>query len=482
MSRANFIWGAASAAYQVEGHTGDDGRGPSKWDVYTNRYRVTERVVGVQQTGNIAINAYDRAQYLSDIALMQEAGLDAYRFSISWPRVLPAGAGAVNRAGIDHYRRFVDDLLAAGIQPMVTLYHWDFPWALHEKGGWHNPQSVGWFREYANVVFRALDDRVDTFVTFNEPWVDIFFMDLVAEHVRDNWPDPLQVTSAEYGRNAPALHHVFLANACAVRDFHDRGAKGTIGIALPLTPTIPVDPHNAEDVAAARLADGLVIRWPLDAVLRGAYPDDAMAALREHNRDFVVPPADMDIIKANPVDFIGVNYYAPLYVRHDRSRALGLGWQDTNPDKVKAFNGPVRPEEFYRLLMRLRSDYGNPPVIITENGAGFGEIDEVLADDTVRDPLRTDYIRRHVDAVLGARHDGADIRGYMAWSLFDNFEWIQGYTRRFGMVHVDFDTQRRTRKWSFHAYREMIRTLRDEEPAAAPRQHEPVVAHWPKPR
>ena len=467
MSGADFIWGAASAAYQVEGHAGEGGRGLSKWDVYTNRYHVTEAVVGVQQTGDVAINAYDRAQYMQDIALMREAGLDAYRFSISWSRILPAGTGPVNQAGVDHYRRFVDDLLAAGIKPMVTLYHWDFPWALHEQGGWLNPQSVDWFREYAGVVFRALGDRVGTFITFNEPWVDLFYMDLVAEHARDRSPDPMRTTSAEFGRQAPGMHHVFLANAHAVRDFHDLGTGGTIGIALPLMPTIPVDSHDTEDVAAARLADGLINRWPLDAVLRGSYPEDAMAALRAHNRNFVVPPADIDFIKANPVDFIGVNFYAPLFVRHDIEEPLGLGWRDTNPDTIKAFNGPVRPEEFYRLLMRLRADYGNPPVIITENGAGFGDIDEGVADDTVRDPLRTDYVRRHVDAVLRARRDGADIRGYVAWSLFDNFEWIQGYSRRFGLVHVDFETQRRTRKWSFHAYREIIRAFREEAAAAA---------------
>jgi beta-glucosidase len=467
MSRADFIWGAASAAYQVEGHPGDDGRGLSKWDVYTNRYRVTDAVVGVQHTGDVAINAYDRAQYLQDIELMREAGLDAYRFSISWPRILPEGTGTVNKAGIDHYRRFVDDLLAAGIKPMVTLYHWDHPWALHEKGGWLNPRSVEWFREYAGIVFRALGDRVDTFITFNEPWVDLFYMDLVAEHARDGLPDPAQVTSAELGRQAPAMHHLFLANAHAVRDFHDLGIKGTIGIALPLTPTIAIDPHNAEDAAAARLADGLINRWPLDAVLRGTYPDDAMAALRANNRDFALPPADLAVIKANPVDFIGVNFYSPTYVRHDPNGPFGIGMRDTNPDAIKAFNGPVRPEEFYRLLMRLKADYGNPPVIITENGAGFGEVDEYVVGDTVRDPLRTDYIRRHVDAVLRARCDGADIRGYMAWSLFDNFEWIQGYTRRFGMVYVDFQTQKRTRKWSFHAYREIIRAFREEDAAAA---------------
>jgi beta-glucosidase len=467
MSRKDFIWGAASASYQVEGHPKDDGRGLSKWDVYTNQYRVTEAVVGVQQTGNVAINAYDREQYLKDIAVMKEAGLDAYRFSLSWSRILPQGTGVVNKAGLDHYRRFVDDLLAAGIKPMVTLYHWDMPWALHEWGGWQNPLSVDWFREYAGIVFRALGDRVDTFITFNEPWVDLFYMDLVAEHVRDDAGDPMRITSAEFGRQAPAMHHLFLANAHAVREFHAVGTKGTIGIALSLSPTIPIDKSDPADVAAAKLADGLFNRWALDAVLHGTYPEDAMAALWAHNPAFAPSAADMEVIRANPVDFVGVNFYAPTYVRHDDAGPLGLGWMNTNPDEVKMFNGPVRPEAFYGLLMRIKNEYGNPPVFITENGSGFGDFDEVMVGDEVRDPLRTDYLRRHVEATLRARGDGADIRGYMAWSLFDNFEWIQGYTRRFGMVHVDFETQKRTRKWSFHAYREMIQAFRQQKTEAA---------------
>jgi beta-glucosidase len=451
-----FLWGAASAAFQVEGAWQADGKGLSKWDVYTNDYRITEAVIGKQETANVAINAYDRRQYLKDIALMREAGLDAYRFSLSWPRILPEGAGKVNQAGLDHYRRFVDDLLANGIAPLVTLYHWDFPQALHAKGGWHHPQSVRWFSDYAAIVYGALGDRVEKFITFNEPFIDLFLMDLVAENVRGHAADPVRLTSAQYGRQAPAMHNLFLANANAVREFRALGRKGMVGIAVPLIPTIPADPQNPDDVATAILADGVINRWPLDAVLRGTYPGDAMAALKRHNPGFVVPDKDFEVLRANPVDFLGVNFYAPAYVRHDEAFALGARWWDTNPDKVKAFNGPVRPDAFHDLLMRIRADYGNPPVYITENGAGFGDFDEVLDGDTVRDPLRADYIRRHIDAMLRARRGGADIRGYMVWSLFDNFEWIQGYERRFGMVYVDFDTQKRIKKGSFDAYKAII--------------------------
>jgi beta-glucosidase len=447
-----FLWGAASAAFQVEGAWQADGKGLSKWDVYTNRDRITEAVVGKQHTANVAINAYDRRQYLGDIALMRDLGIDAYRFSLSWPRILPAGTGAVNRAGLDHYRLFIDDLRDAGI----ALYHWDFPQALQEQGGWHNPRSVEWFRNYAGIVFRALGDRVETFITFNEPFIDLFLMDPIAENVRAHAKNPTAITAAQYGAQAPAMHNLFLANAKAVAEFRDLGLKGMIGMAVPLIPPIPFDPGNAADVAAAALEDAVINRWPLDAIFKGTYPELAIAALRLHNPDFVYPASDLDLLRASPVDFLGVNFYAPAYIRHDSSYPLGIRWWDTNPDAVKAFNGPVRPEALHKLLLRIKTDYGNPPVFITENGAGFGDFDEVRDGTVVRDPLRTDYIRRHAEAVLRARGDGADVRGYMVWSLFDNFEWVQGYERRFGMVYVDFETQERVAKESLHAYKAII--------------------------
>ncbi|MEX0852271.1 MAG: family 1 glycosylhydrolase [Bauldia sp.] len=456
ISESKFLWGAASASHQVEGGWDADGKGLSKWDVYTHRYRVTKAVVGKDQTADVAINQYSRAQYLKDIAFMREVGLNAYRFSLSWPRILPDGTGAVNDKGLDYYSRLVDDLIAAGVKPVVTLYHWDYPWTLSEKGGWHNRDSIAWFREYAGVVFGALGDRVELFVTMNEPFIDLFLMDVVAENVRDRRPDPWLATSVQYARQAPALHHLFLAHARTVADYRTSSGKGMIGMAVPLMPTIPIDPAKPEDVAAARLADGVINRWPLEALFQGSYPDDVVEALRTYNPDFLVTPADLDVLADNPPDFLGVNFYAPVYVDHAADRALGFRWFGTNPDRVRAFNGPVRPEAFYDLLMHIRANYGDPPIFITENGTGYGDFDEVMEDGIVKDPLRTDYIRRHIDAMLRARRAGADVRGYMLWSLFDNFEWIQGFERRFGLVHVDFSTQKRTPKQSFYAYRDII--------------------------
>jgi beta-glucosidase len=306
------------------------------------------------------------------------------------------------------------------------------------------------------VVFDALGDRAGAFITLNEPFIDLFLMDIVAENVRAGKVPPLAFTSAQFGRQAQAMHHLLSASARAVAAFRASGRAGLIGIALPLIPTVPFDADNAADVATAALADGVINRWPLDAAFRGTYPDDAIAALREHNPELDIPEADLAVMRDNPVDVLGVNFYAPSYVKHDDSYPLGFRWHDTNPDKVPAFNGPVRPEALHGLLLRIRDDYGNPPVVITENGAGFGAIDELRDGDAVHDPLRTDYIRRHIEATLQARDEGADVRGYMCWSLFDNFEWIQGYERRFGMVFVDFDSLERIPKDSFHAYKALI--------------------------
>ena len=450
-----FLWGVASAAYQVEGGWRADGRAPSKWDIYTNRDKITLPTTGKQETGNVAINQYDRGQYLQDIALMRDLGVGAYRFSVSWPRVLPEGTGSTNAKGIAYYSRLVDDLLAAGIEPMITLYHWDFPWPLHQQGGFHNRAVIDWFRAYANVVFDALGDRVSKFITMNEPFIDLFLMDLIADNVRRSRP-PLDFTTEQWARQVPALHNLYVASAATVDAFHEAGRKGEIGIALPLGPAWPAAAGDAGSVAAARTWDHVFNRWGLDATVGGAYADDVVATLRRLVPGFSVSADDRALLARGKVDFLGINFYSPSYSRPDPARPLGVD-SSVNPDPVPAFNGPVRPEALTELLLRIRDDYGNRPVIITENGAGFGPRDEVMADGVVQDPLRADYLVRHAAAVAEARRAGADVRGYMEWCLFDNFEWFRGYDTRFGMVHVDFESQKRTPKQSFYAYRDIIR-------------------------
>lgn len=450
-----FLWGAASAAYQVEGGWDRDGRGLSKWDVYTNDWHITVPQTGKNETGNVAINAYDRDQCRKDIALLRELGVNAYRFSISWPRVLPQGIGAVNPAGIDYYSFLVDELLAAGIKPVITLYHWDFPWALHQKGGFHNRDVVGWFTEYGVTVLKALGDRVDTFITMNEPFIDLMMMDLIAENARAGRLPTERMSAGQYGRQVPALHNLFVASAATVAEYRRQGFTGMIGLAAPLSPASPVDPKNPADVAAAAGWERFFNRWPLDVAITGDYPADLMATLNKLAPAFAVSDADRAILKSGTVDFIGINFYAPAFVRANPDYPLSAQ-PGHNPDAVKAHNGPVRPDALHDLIISIRDTYGPLPIMITENGAGFGDGDEVMADGVVKDPLRADYIRRHIDAVLRARREGADVIGYMEWCPFDNFEWWRGYDARFGMVHVDFATQKRTPKQSYHAYREII--------------------------
>ena len=455
-SAKEFLWGAASASYQVEGAWQAEGKGISNWDLYTNVHRVTELVTGRQQTGNVAINAYDRRQYLGDIALMRELGLGCYRFSLSWARILPEGTGRVNVAGLDHYRRFVDDLLEAGIEPVVTLFHWDLPQSLQERGGWRNRESIEWFRDYAGLVLEGVGDRVRRFITFNEPFIDIFLIEPAVENIKETLDASVPISDAQWRRNAIMMHHWMVASAATMGDFRAAGFAGEIGVAIPMMPTIPDREGQAEDIAAAELADAVINRWCLDAMFRGRYPEAVMDAFAG-DPAFAAAEADFPVLAANRADFLGVNFYAPTFVRADPQAPLGFRWSARNPDPPpQAFNGPVRPEALKALLLRIRDEWGNPPVYITENGAGFGPQDEIMTGGTVADPRRADYVKRHVEAVLAARSQGADLRGYMLWSLFDNFEWLQGYDRRFGIVHVDFTTLKRTKKQSFEAYRQII--------------------------
>ena len=451
-----FIWGVASASYQVEGAYQADGKGPSNWDVYTNKYHVTEGMTGVNQTGNVAINAYDRTQYLQDIALMKKLGVNTYRFSIAWARILPQGTGRVNEKGIAHYIRFIDDLLENGIEPMVTLYHWDLPQALQEKGGWMNPQSPDWFEAYANLVFSRFGNKVKKYITFNEPYIENFLITPIVDNIIAQKRPPVGFTSRQLALRATAAHHLLIANARVIQDFHQQKRPGLIGITLSLSPSIPMNPDDTADVNAARIQDGMHNRWFLDALFRGTYPEDILAIYQQYNPALKPTPADYALFGSVKPDFLGINFYAPAYVNADKSMPFGLKAFGNNPDSVQMFNGPVRPAYLYKLLMRLKDEYHNPLMIITENGAGFGERDDRLVDHQVNDLLRADYVKRHIDTAMQARKEGANLQGYTLWSLFDNFEWVSGYTRRFGIVYVNFDTQERIPKQSFFTYQQII--------------------------
>jgi beta-glucosidase len=450
-----FMWGVASASYQVEGAYKADGKGLSNWDVYTNTNEVTKAVIGENHTGNITVNQYDRTQYLKDFALMKKLGVTHYRFSLAWSRLIPNGTGKINQKGIDHYSKFIDDLKNFGIEPCITLYHWDLPQALQIKGGWHNPKSVEWFIEYSNLVFKNYGNKCKYFITFNEPNIDLQLITTMVNNVIAKKESPFATTTKEYVAQAIATHHLNVANLIATNNYHQLNLGGKIGITLSLFPTIVNDSTNVKDQEAAQLWDGLHNRWFLDAALKGTYPKDILDYYKKNNAIIPNLNATIKTLKNWKSDFIGVNFYAPAMVSYDDKQPNNLNWHN-NPDSVKMFNGYVRPDFLYKLLMHLKNEYNNPNIIITENGAGFGDSDEQLVNGKVNDTLRTSYVKNHIAAALQAKKDGAKLDGYFLWSILDNFEWVSGYKSRFGITYVNFETQERIPKNSYYLYQQII--------------------------
>lgn len=431
-----FLWGSATSAYQVEGSPLADGAGPSIWQ----RFAHTPGMMHEGDTGDVACDHYRR--YRDDVALMRALGLKAYRFSVAWARVLPQGHGRVNEAGLDFYERLVDALLEAGIEPMVTLYHWDLPAALDDRGGWLNPDIASWFAEYAQLMYRRLDGRVKLWATLNEPWVVTdggYLHGALAPGHRNRFEAPI------------ATHHLLRAHAMAVRAYRGMG-KHKIGLVVNLEPKYPAS-QSAEDRAATVRADAYMNRQYLDPVYLGRYPEELSDIFGEAWPEW--PEADFGLIR-EPFDFLGVNYYTRNVTRRDATawplaaravRQKGSTYTETGWE--------VFPQGLTDVLVWVKDRYGNPPVYITENGAAFYDPPAVEGDE-VLDPLRVDYLRRHLRAVGKAIDQGCDVRGYFAWSFLDNLEWSLGYSKRFGIVHVDFATQRRTPKASARYYSSVI--------------------------
>ncbi|NEX22492.1 beta-glucosidase [Thiorhodococcus mannitoliphagus] len=430
-----FLWGAATSAYQIEGDPLADGAGPSIW----HRFSHTPGRVAGNATGDLACDHYHRAQ--EDVALMANLGLNAYRFSIAWGRVLPDGRGRVNQRGLDFYQRLVDRLLEQDIQPMITLYHWDLPTALHDRGGWLNPESPAWFADYAQVLFRALDDRVAAWVTINEPWVAAVLGHLEGVHAPGH---------ADAFEAARVTHHLLLAHAEACAVYRAIGAH-QIGIALNLEPQYPAS-DSAADRAAADRRDAFINRWLLDPLFFGRYPEAMPAIFGPAWPDF--PSADLERIR-RPADFIGVNYYSRGWVQADPSAwPLGATRIQRTDAPSTAMGWEVYPNGLTETLLRLKTQYGNPPAYITENGAAFE--DPAPVEDRVEDAHRVAYLRDHITAAGAALQEGVNLRGYFLWSLLDNFEWAEGYTKRFGLYRVDPEEQRRIPKASADFYRKVI--------------------------
>ena len=432
----DFIWGAATASYQIEGAWDEDGKGESIWD----RFSHTPGKVANGDTGDLASDHYHR--WREDVALMKEIGLQAYRFSIAWPRLLPEGRGGTNQPGLDFYDQLVDGLLEVGIEPFVTLYHWDLPQALQDQGGWPARSAAEAFVEYADLASRTLGDRVTYWMTLNEPFVSAIVGYLEGRHAPGH---------SDLDEALAAAHHLLLAHGWAVPIIRRNSPGGQVGIALNLSGQTPASPSAADRVAAWQ-QDGVVNRWFLDPLSARGYPPDIV---QHYGRpmDFV-RAGDLEAIAA-PLDFLGVNYYARGVVRSSVVPEAENAPRTVFPNPERTEMGwEVYPEGLYELLGRVHFDYRFPALYVTENGAAYA--DQIGPDGRVDDPSRVAYLRAHFTEAAKAIAAGVPLRGYFVWSLTDNFEWAHGYSKRFGLAYVDFRKQRRVLKTSAHWYRRVI--------------------------
>jgi beta-glucosidase len=433
----DFIWGTATASYQIEGAAMEDGRGECIW----TRFSHTPGKIVNGENGDVACNHYNL--YQDDINLMAELGLDAYRLSISWPRILANGRGSVNEKGMDFYDRLIDALLNADITPYVTLYHWDLPQALQDEGGWANRDIIKWYADYVSIVANAFGDRVQNWITLNEPWVISFLGYYTGEHAPGltDLPTALKVA-----------HHLMLSHAEAVPILRELPNNPQVGITLDLHFYEPAS-DSPEDIQACALEEGWKNGWFLDPLFKGHYPAHMVEAWGDNLRE-----VDVDEISAAkvPLDFLGVNYYMrnrlqhapdgkPLPTRHAPPR---------DSDEVTEMNWIVYPDGLRQTLLRWTNEYGIPAFYITENGAAYD--DPLPQNGSVTDPARVAYLKGHLEAINAAIAEGVPLKGYFVWSFMDNFEWAFGYSRRFGIIHVDYETQIRTLKDSARYYQRAI--------------------------
>lgn len=444
-----FLWGTATASYQIEGAVNEDGRGPSIWDTFSH----TPGRVYRGDTGDIACDHYHRLE--EDLDLMADLGMQAYRFSVAWPRIQPDGSGDINKKGLDFYRRLVDGLRVRDIEPMLTLYHWDLPQTLEDQGGWTNRETSERFAEYAGVVYEALGDSVEFWITLNEPWVSAWLGYGMGVHAPG-------ISGTD--KALAATHHLLLGHGLAIEKMRSLGhGDNRLGITLNLADVRPAsdDPADAE---AARRVDGNANRLYLDPLFRGSYPEDMLEHYRAESDFAFVRDGDHEII-SRPLDFLGVNYY----MRHtvvDGARGSDLKtamrFADLNaatvlPEGVEttAMGWPVEPDGFKELLVRLHREYTQGPIYITENGCAVH--DYVDPEGGVDDEERVSFLDSYFRAAHEATTQGVNLQGYMVWSFLDNFEWAEGYSKRFGLVYVDYGTQRRVPKKSARWYSEVIR-------------------------
>ena len=435
-----FLWGAATAAYQIEGAAREDGKGESIWD----RFCRVPGAVHDGETGDVACDHYHR--WRDDIENMRDLGLTAYRFSVSWPRIFPQGSGKQNRKGMDFYECLVEALLEAGIEPVVTLYHWDLPQKLQDRGGWTHRDTSSWFAEYAACLFNRLGDRVKTWCTLNEPQVAAFMGHAEGVHAPG---------LKDFGAAVQAAHGMLLAHALAVQAYRQVSPLcHRIGLVLDLYPIYPLT-DGISDTEAVRVADGRHNRWFLAPVFTGAYPEDMLALYVKNQVAPRVEPADFELLKNNPSDFLGVNYYFPRRVfASDAGGLLGYECAPAVNCETTDMGWEVYPRGLHDILMKVKRECGDPELMITENGAAFA--DQKVQNGQVQDDERIDFVAAHLREARRAIQDGVKLKGYFLWSLLDNFEWAFGSSKRFGITHVDFHTQARTWKKSAGWYQRVI--------------------------
>lgn len=433
---AGFSWGTATASYQIEGAWNEDGKGESIWD----RFSHTEGKIQTGDTGDVACDSYHR--YKEDVALMKAMGMRGYRFSIAWPRVFPDGKGQLNQKGLDYYSRLVDELLANGITPFPTLYHWDLPQALQDEGGWTNREIVGHFTRYAETCVNALGDRVKNWMIFNEPWVFTFLCYLYGVHAPGLRDADLALK---------ATHVVNLAQTSALRAMRATGKPEMIGTAFSMSSMYPAS-DSAEDRAAAERQHGFSNTWFLDPMYRGAYPQAYVEQEKTLAR-MDIRPGDMERVR-DKLDFIGINLYQRAIIANDPGNTNTGGRLVPGPGPRTEFGWEVWPSAIYQMIKRIDADYGHPPIFVTENGCSYSTAPG--ADGRVHDDKRIDFYQGYVGQVARALDEGCDVRGYYAWTLLDNFEWAMGFSQRFGLAFTDFETRKRTIKDSGYWFRDLI--------------------------
>ena len=429
-------WGAATASYQIEGAVHEDGRGLSIWDTFSH----TPGKIINGDNGDVACDSYHR--YEEDIDLLKELGVDVYRFSVAWPRIFPNGTGEVNQKGLEYYHRVVDKLIENGIEPMCTLYHWDLPQALQDKGGWANRETISAFVHYAETMFKEFNGKIKYWITLNEPWCISFLSNYIGAHA-PGFQDLQLATDIS--------HHLLIAHGKTVKKFREMEIEGQIGFA-PNTTWLEPYSNKQEDIDACHREIGHYVEWFMDPVFKGEYPRFLLDWFEKKGVTLHIQDGDLEEIH-QPIDFLGINFYNGYIARYKENEGLfdfeyvEMGYERTDID------WPIFPKGFYKVLTYIHHRYGNVPIYITENGACYND---EPSNGRVRDYKRIKYLQQHLTALSRAIESGVNIKGYCVWSLLDNFEWAEGYSKRFGIIHVDYHTLERIRKDSFYWYKKLI--------------------------